>query len=153
MSTVISTVLIIAFFSYVIKSKPLSGPAAVGLGLASMTAILVLGIYAVNFLDELFSFPEKGIPFYAVMSFFLVTFMLFLAGYAASKTWENTVTMNVKIVMVIGLIPFIFIALMSFSNISLWFVLACLVVYIPSIWGGHLWFNYHQNKVVAHDNS
>ncbi len=150
---VISIGLIISFVSYACKSKPAAGPAAVGLGLASMTAVLVLGIYAVNFLDELFSFPEKGIPFYAVMSFLLVTFMLLLAGYTASKTWENTVTMNVKIVMAIGLIPFIFITLMSFSNISLWFVLACLVVYVPSIWGGHLLFNFRQSKVSAHEHS
>lgn len=150
---IISTILIIAFVSYVKKSKPFSGPAAVGLGLASITALLVLGIYAVSSMDDLFSFSNKGIPFYAVSSFIFMIFMLATAGYAASKTWENTVTMNVKIVMAIGVIPFIFITLMSFSNISLWFVLACLVVYVPSIWGGHLLFNYRQNKVVAHENS
>ena len=150
---VVSIGLIISFVSYIFKSKPAAGPAAVGLGLASMTAILLLGIYTVNFLDELFYFPERGIPFYAVMSFFIVIFLLFLAGYAASKTWENTVTMNVKIVMAIGVIPFTFITLMSFSNISLWFVLACLVVYVPSIWGGHLLFNFRQSKVAAHENS
>lgn len=145
--------LIISFVSYVFKSKPAAGPAAVGLGLASMTAILLLGLYVVDFLDELFYFPEKGVPFYAVMSFFLVIFMLLLAGYSASKTWENTVTMNVKIVMAVGVIPFIFIALMSFSNISLWFVLACLTIYVPTIWGGHLLFNYRQSKVTPHENS
>jgi len=150
---VVSMGLIISFVSYIFKSKPAAGPAAVGLGLASMTAILLVGIYAVDFLDELFYFPERGIPFYAVMSFFIVIFLLLLAGYAASNTWENTVTMNVKIVMAIGVIPFIFITIMSFSNISLWFVLACLVVYVPSIWGGHLLFNYFQSKVAAHENS
>lgn len=150
---VVSVGLIISFVSYAFKSKPAAGPASVGLGLASMTAILLLGIYVVDFLDELLYLPEKGIPFHAVMSFFLVIFMLLLAGNSASKIWENTVTMNVKIVMAIGLIPFIFIALMSFSNISIWFVLACLVVYVPSIWGGHLLFNYRQSKVSAHEHS
>ena len=150
---VISTILIIAFISYVKKSKPFSGPAAVGLGLASITALLVLGIYAVDSMDDLFAFSEKGIPFYAVSSFIFVIFMLATAGYSASLTWEDTATMNVKIVMAVGLIPFIFITLISFSNISLWFVLACLVVYGPSIWGGHLLFNYRQNKVATHENS
>lgn len=150
---VVSMGLIISFVSYIFKSKPAAGPAAVGLGLASMTAILLVGIYAVDFLDALFYFPERGIPFYAVMSFFIVIFLLLLAGYAASNTWENTVTMNVKIVMAIGVIPFIFITIMSFSNISLLFVLACLVVYVPAIWGGHLLFNYFQSKVAAHENS
>lgn len=145
--------LVISFVSYVFKSRPAAGPAAVGLGLASMTAILLLGIYIVDFLDELFHLTERGTPFYAVMSFFLVIFLLLLAGFAASNTWENTVTMNVKIVMAIGVIPFIFITLLSFTSISLWFVLTCLVVYVPSIWSGHLLFNYRQSKVAAHENS
>ena len=34
-----------------------------------MTAILLLGLYVVDFLDELFYFPEKGVPFLCCYEF------------------------------------------------------------------------------------
>jgi len=146
--------LVISFALYIYRSKPFAGPAAVGLGLASLSVILVLCVYAVSYFDDLEKFSERGIAFYPWGSFLSVIVSLLLAGYSASKTWEDTVTMNVKIVMGVGLIPFIFIALISFSNISLWFVLACLVVYCPTIWCGHLLFKCHNTCLVSgHENS
>ncbi len=135
------------FIIYVYKTKPVSGPAAVGLGLVAITAILALGLKAIDLVDDLFAFADNGIAFYAVMSFLLVIGMLLLAGYSASKTFEDTATMNVKIVMAIGLIPFMFINFISFATLSLWFIFACLLVYIPTIWAGHLLFNYHVARI------
>ena len=146
--------LVISFVLYVYRSKPFAGPAAVGLGLASLSVILVLCVSALSLFDDLEGFSVRGIAFYPWVGFLSVIVSLMLAGYSASKTWEDTVTMNVKIVMGVGLIPFIFIALISFSNISIWFVLACLVIYFPTIWCGHLLFKYHNTRLVSgHENS
>jgi hypothetical protein len=146
--------LVISFAVYIYRSKPFVGPAAVGLGLASLSVILVLCVYAVSYFDDLEGFSARGIAFYPCAGLLSVIVSLLLAGYSASKTWEDTVTMNVKIVMGVGFIPFIFISLISFSNISLWFVLAYFIVYWPVIWVGHLLFKYHNTGYASgHENS
>lgn len=130
--------LVISFAIYIFNSKRFAGPAAVGLGLVSVTVVLVLCVYAVSYLDDLKGFSERGVTFYPWAGLISVFTSLLLAGYAASKTWEDTVTMNVKIVMGIGFIPFTFITLVSFVDVSMWFFLACLIIYCPTIWCGHL---------------
>lgn len=135
-------VLVAMFVLYIYRSKPQAGPAAMGLGVASVTAIFLLGNMALSSLGEVFALSSTA-PWLLIVCYLLMLLLLaMVAGYAASKTWEDTARMNTKLVMAFGFLPFLVIAMIFLWSLADWLVLAAVGLYFPAIWSGHLLFKH-----------
>lgn len=139
-------VLVAMFVMYILRTKPQSGPGAMGLGVASVSAIFLLGNLAVSALGDAFELSSKA-PWLLIASNLLMLMVLaMVAGYAASNTWEDTARMNTKLVMAFGFLPFLVIAMIFLWKLADGLVLTAVGLYFPAIWAGHLLFKWFASR-------
>ncbi|MFC0119864.1 hypothetical protein ACFFK7_18280 [Pseudoalteromonas xiamenensis] len=123
-----------------LKGKQPSAPAAVGrgLGILAFGQFVTLGL--MNYLVSRFgteTFQQFSAEYVAMLYVPIGIIYALLAGYIAARTYEDTKSMNVKMVAGIGLLPQVLFTVFNFNEgVSSYLVL---VLLIPCVFiGGHL---------------
>ena len=159
---VVINLLIIAgclFAIYKFINKALFGdtpqsPAAMGRAFASITIILIMALFIsylihlslTNGLLLVFSF--EGFDVYLYLGFIASLIAPVLAGFIASRTSENTQTMNIKIIVVVGLFPYFIITSFAFLHRPWWVNYTVMSLYIPAVIIGFYLHKRTSNKAV-----
>lgn len=123
-----------------LKGKLPSAPGAVGRGLG----ILIFGQFVtlglMNYLVNRFgteSFQQYSADYFAMLYVPIGIIYTLLAGYIAARSYEDTKSMNVKMVAGVGLLPQVLFTVFNFNEgVSSYLVLFLLIPCV--LIGGHL---------------
>jgi len=135
----------------VLFGKVPSSPAAIGRSLG----IIILGQLVLFYLLWYFSYLMGFIgvnftePNHSVLHGPIGISFIILAGYLSTRTFEDTKSMNLKVICIVGLIPQVLITVFNFNeglstSIALYLFIPCVVI------GGYL-SKYTPNKKINKD--
>ncbi|WP_461535007.1 hypothetical protein [Spongorhabdus nitratireducens] len=133
-----ATVLIIRAYCIHSFTRPVPhSPAALGLAFAAITFILLIGCGALYRVLDLLDFTGLTVHFTA-LAFTLAC--VFGGGYLSARTSEDTQSMNIKILAVVGFLPYMAITAILYSGDPSWLNYLAAALYIPVLACGYFTF-------------
>lgn len=136
---VLSCVLIYKFWKMALYGKTPQSPAAMGTGIAALSFLLAISLFAAWFIDRnVNKFFGEDLPIYLLFSIPILVSSLILAGYLATKTSEDTSMMNLKLLIALGLIPHFVVSVFAFMSLPGWVNYLDFGAYIPAIITGRI---------------
>ena len=136
---IISCIFIYKFWKMALFGKVPQGPASMGTGIAAISVLPGATLFVVWCIDEfLFSLLGVKLDLYLYLAIPIVLTSQFLGGYLATKTTEDTATMNLKLVLVLGAIPHFLVSVLAFFKLPSWIIQMDLIAYIPALILGRL---------------
>lgn len=138
-SYIISCIFIYKFWKLALFGKTPQGPASMGAGIAAISVLPGATLFVVWCIDEfLFSLLGVKLDFYLYSAIPIVLACQFLGGYLATKTTEDSATMNLKLVLALGAIPHFLVTMLAFFKLPSWTTQIDLIAYIPALIVGRL---------------
>jgi len=127
-----------SYYPFAFKSQVPQSPAALGRAFAAPTLIWALTLFIISFIQKWGVTPLVGaLPVYEVLSVFSALLLAVASGWVASRTTEDTQTMNLKLLAAIGFVPFSIITWVGFMSgpvLVVWFLI---IAYIPMVYVGY----------------
>jgi hypothetical protein len=130
--------IVYSYYPFAFKGKVPQSPAALGKAFAAPTLIWALSLFIISFIQKWGVAPLAGeVPVYEVLSVLSAMILIAGSGWVVSRTTEDTQTMNLKILAVIGFVPFSIITWFGFMSgpaLVVWFLI---FAYIPTLYIGY----------------
>ncbi|GAA5315165.1 MAG: hypothetical protein AseanaTS_03690 [Candidatus Pelagadaptatus aseana] len=123
------------YYFFAFKDKVPQSPAALGKAFAAPTFILAISLYALNIFQGWFF---GDIPMYACIGSAVAVLSAFIAGWVSARTSEDTQSMNLKIISVIGIFPFTLVVAIGFMGHQSSLVIGLVAAFIPVLVSGGL---------------
>ena len=159
MSGIIGYFLIIlsVFIIYKFCRKTLLGPipqspAAMGRAFAAITFIFILTLFVTNIFHFILTKTPSLNPIFKNIDVFLYLGVVvaliapILAGILATRTTEDTKSMNLKLIIGVGIFPYFIITSFAFMGRPIWANYIVLLLFIPNILFGFFIKNKMPNK-------
>lgn len=130
--------LVFSYYRFVFKGRIPQSPAALGRAFAAPTFILALVVYAFSFIQNWVVTPFLGgLPAYEVLSFLAALLLSGAGGWVCSRTVEDTQKMNVKILGVVGVVPYSIVVSIGFVSGPSWVVWWLIAAYFLMLYVGY----------------
>ena len=140
---ILSIVIIYQFCKKTLLGPIPQSPAAMGRAFAAITFILILALFVSNIFHLILTKAAVFSPIFNNIDVFLYAGVIvsliapILAGILATRTSENTISMNLKLIIVVGVFPYFIITSFAFMHRPWWPNYTVLSLFIPTILFGY----------------
>ncbi len=135
---------LVKFYKFIRSPSVPESPAALGASISAMSFILACALFVLYFAEQVIG--SVSLLLYSAIP--ITVLFLVLSGYLSVKTSENTAGMNIKLTLVIGLIPHFLVTSLAFISLPGWVNYINMAIYIPCILAGSYLYKRITNKAV-----